>query len=96
MRDVPLDVIMHNIKSQPNHRPTTHAGMPEMRDVPLAVMERLEVVPGLWLKQLAADKDIFKDLPRSVQRQVRRTGRTSRTLRVDTPNTTKATRKPCA
>lgn len=39
--------------------------------MPLAVMDQLEKVPANWLKQLATDKDIFKDLPARVQRQVR-------------------------
>ena len=35
-------------------------------------MEELEVVPPVFLKQLTLDKQIFKDLPAKVQRQVRR------------------------
>lgn len=43
----------------------------ELRDVPLAVMSAMEEVPPNWLKQLALDKRIFRDLPPKVQRQVR-------------------------
>ncbi|KAG2423654.1 hypothetical protein HXX76_015171 [Chlamydomonas incerta] len=48
----------------------TYLGMAEMREVPLAVMERLERVPAQHLKQLAADTEVFKILPPGVQRQV--------------------------
>ncbi|KXZ51837.1 hypothetical protein GPECTOR_11g276 [Gonium pectorale] len=48
----------------------TYLGMAEMREVPLAAMERLERVPPPHLKQLAADTEIFKSLPPGVQRQV--------------------------
>ncbi|KAJ9523865.1 hypothetical protein QJQ45_020067 [Haematococcus lacustris] len=48
----------------------TYLGFQELREVPLAVMEKLDAVPPVFLKQLTADKDIFKELPRKVQRQV--------------------------
>ncbi|GLC43520.1 hypothetical protein PLESTM_001482300 [Pleodorina starrii] len=48
----------------------TYLGMADMREVPLAVMERLERVPAQHLKQLAADTEVFKILPPGVQRQV--------------------------
>ncbi|PNH00841.1 Negative elongation factor B [Tetrabaena socialis] len=47
-----------------------YLGMSDMREVPLAVMERLERVPAPHLKQLAADTEVFKILPPGVQRQV--------------------------
>ena len=45
-------------------------GLPALRDVPLAALARLHPVPAAFLKQLAADRDLFADLPPSVQRQV--------------------------
>uniref|UniRef100_A0A7S0RMM1 Uncharacterized protein n=1 Tax=Chlamydomonas leiostraca TaxID=1034604 RepID=A0A7S0RMM1_9CHLO len=47
-----------------------YLGIQELRDVPVAVMEKLEKVPPVFLKQLTADKQIFRDLPPKVQRQV--------------------------
>eukprot|EP00195_Chlamydomonas_chlamydogama_P014869 CAMPEP_0202909070 /NCGR_PEP_ID=MMETSP1392-20130828/48159_1 /ASSEMBLY_ACC=CAM_ASM_000868 /TAXON_ID=225041 /ORGANISM="Chlamydomonas chlamydogama, Strain SAG 11-48b" /LENGTH=701 /DNA_ID=CAMNT_0049598681 /DNA_START=412 /DNA_END=2517 /DNA_ORIENTATION=- len=45
-------------------------GIQELREVPMAVMDKLEKVPPVFLKQLTVDQQIFKDLPAKVQRQV--------------------------
>lgn len=45
-------------------------GLPALRDVPLAALGRLHPVPAAFLKQLAADRDLFADLPAGVRRQV--------------------------
>jgi len=47
-----------------------YLGMYELREVPFAVMEKLENVPPVFLKQLTGDRQIFRDLPAKVQRQV--------------------------
>ena len=44
--------------------------IPELRSIPIAVLERLKSVPNNFLKQLSADRAVFNDLPQSVQRQV--------------------------
>ena len=44
--------------------------IPEMKTIPIAVLERLKAVPNTFLKQLSADRAVFIDLPESVQRQV--------------------------
>ncbi len=46
-------------------------GIPDLRAIPLAVLNRLEPVPATFLKQLANDRELFGELPDSVQRQVR-------------------------
>jgi hypothetical protein len=51
-----------------------YLAMPDMREVPLAVMSRLERLPPPFLKDLAADTAVFRTLPPGVQRQVRRQG----------------------
>ena len=43
--------------------------IPDVRAVPLAVLDRLRPVPATFLKQLAADREIFWELPLGVQRQ---------------------------
>ena len=45
-------------------------GITALRAIPLAILGRLHPVPVSFLKQLAGDRDLFKDLPRGVQRQV--------------------------
>ena len=47
-----------------------YVGLPELREVPLAVLGQLRPVPPTFLKQLATDKDLFADLPPAVQREV--------------------------
>jgi hypothetical protein len=44
--------------------------IPELRSVPIAVLERLKSIPNNFLKQLSADRSVFDTLPQSVQRQV--------------------------
>ena len=46
-----------------------YVGLPELREVPLAVLGQLRPVPPTFLKQLATDKDLFADLPPAVQRE---------------------------
>lgn len=46
------------------------AGLPQLREVPLAVLGRLKPVPAAFLKQLATDKELFHDLPQNVQQEV--------------------------
>ena len=46
-----------------------YIGIPELRDIPLAVLGQLHPVPSEFLRQLAKDKDLFADLPPSVQNQ---------------------------
>ena len=38
--------------------------------MPLAILGELKPVPASFLKQLAANRDLFQDLPLGVQRQV--------------------------
>lgn len=45
-------------------------GIPELRAVPLAVLDSLQPVPATFLKQLSTDQELFHELPRGVQRQV--------------------------
>ncbi len=45
-------------------------GIPELRAVPLAVLDSLHPVPATFLKQLSTDQELFHELPRGVQRQV--------------------------
>jgi len=47
-----------------------YIGLPALRAIPLAVLDRLRPVPPAFLQQLAADRDLFADLPPGVQRQV--------------------------
>ncbi|KAK9806710.1 hypothetical protein WJX72_000208 [[Myrmecia] bisecta] len=47
-----------------------YIGLPELRAIPLAVLDKLQPVPATFLKQLTTDKELFRDLPRGVQRQV--------------------------
>lgn len=46
-----------------------YIGVPELRDVPLMVLGQLQPVPPDFLRQLAKDKDLFADLPVTVQNQ---------------------------
>ena len=55
-----------------------YVGLPELREVPLAVLGQLRPVPPTFLKQLATDKDLFADLPPAVQREVGRRPRPRR------------------
>jgi hypothetical protein len=48
-----------------------YVGLPELREVPLAVLGQLRPVPATFLKQLATDRALFADLPPGVQREVR-------------------------
>ena len=47
-----------------------YLGIPELREVPLSIMNTLEKVPTTFLKQLTQDHAIFRELPAKVQRQV--------------------------
>lgn len=47
-----------------------YIGVPELRDIPLAVLGQLQPVPPDFLRQLSTDKELFADLPTSVQIQV--------------------------
>ena len=47
-----------------------YVGLPQLRDVPLAVLGRLQPVPAAFLKQLATDQELFQDLPLNVQQEV--------------------------
>lgn len=48
-----------------------YIGVPELRDIPLSIISQLHPVPPEFLSQLAKDKELFSDLPASVQNQVR-------------------------
>ncbi len=48
-----------------------YVGIPKLREVPLAILSQLHPVPASYLKQLAEDQELFKDLPQSVKQQVR-------------------------
>ncbi len=48
-----------------------YVGLPELREVPLAVLGQLRPVPATFLKQLATDRELFADLPPAVQREAR-------------------------
>ena len=47
-----------------------YVGVPELRDIPLAVLGQLQPVPPDFLAQLSKDKELFADLPSTVQIQV--------------------------
>ncbi|BDA45944.1 Negative elongation factor B [Coccomyxa sp. Obi] len=47
-----------------------YVGLPQLREVPLAVLGRLKPVPAAFLKQLATDKELFHELPQNVQQEV--------------------------
>lgn len=47
-----------------------YLGIPELRQIPLLVMDTMHEVPAQFLKQLAEDTQVFKDLPPQVQQQV--------------------------
>ncbi len=47
-----------------------YVGVPELRDIPLAVLAQLQPVPPDFLLQLSKDKELFADLPSTVQIQV--------------------------
>lgn len=44
--------------------------IPEVRCIPIAVLEHLRAIPNNFLKQLSADPIVFETLPASVKRQV--------------------------
>lgn len=46
-----------------------YVGVPELRDIPLAVLGQLQPVPPDFLLQLSKDKELFADLPSTVQIQ---------------------------
>lgn len=48
-----------------------YVGLPQLRDIPLAVLGQLQPVPAAFLKQLATDQELFQDLPLNVQQEVR-------------------------
>eukprot|EP00899_Mesostigma_viride_P024734 jgi/Mesvir1/5445/Mv15502-RA.3 len=52
------------------HETFAYIGIPELRAVPIAVMERLRIIPSDFLRQLSADEEFFNGLPIEVQRQV--------------------------
>ena len=54
--------------------------LPELRAVPLAILNRLNPVPAAILKQLSDDPELFDTLPAGVQPQV-----CSRQLRIGNP-----------
>lgn len=41
----------------------------DLKDIPLAVLDRINPVPATFLRQIAADADLFQELPIGVQRQ---------------------------
>ncbi|CAL5228021.1 g11083 [Coccomyxa viridis] len=47
-----------------------YVGLPQLRDIPLAVLGQLQPVPAAFLKQLATDQELFQDLPLNVQQEV--------------------------
>ena len=47
-----------------------YLGIPELRPVAVAILERLRPVPTQYLKQLAADEQMVESLPVGVRRQV--------------------------
>ncbi|KAK9803792.1 hypothetical protein WJX73_009326 [Symbiochloris irregularis] len=47
-----------------------YIGLLALRDIPLTVLDLVYPVPASFLKQIAADPEIFTDLPIGVQRQV--------------------------
>lgn len=47
-----------------------YLGIPDLRPIALAVLERLRPVPTQYLKQLASDAEMFESLPVSVRQQV--------------------------
>lgn len=71
-----IDVLLSRIPSLPGERLLSlleetfpYITIPDLRAIPLAVLDRLRPVPSTFLKQLAADREIFWELPIGVQRQ---------------------------
>ena len=71
-----LEVLLSRIPSLPPERllglleeTFPYITIPDLRAVPLAVLDRLRPVPATFLKQLASDREIFWELPVGVQRQ---------------------------
>lgn len=48
-----------------------YIALPDLKDIPLTVLTLVRPVPASFLKQIAADADLFTELPIGVQRQVR-------------------------
>jgi negative elongation factor B len=71
-----IEVLLSRIPTLPGERLLSlleetfpYITIPDLRAVPLAVLDRLRPVPSTFLKQLAADREIFWELPIGVQRQ---------------------------
>jgi len=71
-----IEVLLSRIPSLPGERLLSlleetfpYITIPDLRAIPLAVLDRLRPVPSTFLKQLAADREIFWELPIGVQRQ---------------------------
>jgi negative elongation factor B len=71
-----IQVLLSRIPSLPGERLLSlleetfpYITIPDLRAIPLAVLDRLRPVPSTFLKQLAADREIFWELPIGVQRQ---------------------------
>lgn len=71
-----IGVLLSRIPSLPGERLLSlleetfpYITIPDLRAIPLAVLDRLRPVPSTFLKQLAADREIFWELPIGVQRQ---------------------------
>ncbi|MCJ1461802.1 Cofactor of BRCA1 [Pseudocyphellaria aurata] len=47
-----------------------YIGLRDLKDVPLAILHKINPVPAVYLRQIAADNDLFRELPIDVQRQV--------------------------
>eukprot|EP00775_Hariotina_reticulata_P013351 gene13351-13479_t len=47
-----------------------YMGLPELKQVPIEVMDSMSHVPAPYLKQLAEDREIFNALPAAVKQQV--------------------------
>lgn len=47
-----------------------YIGLRDLKDVPLAILHKINPVPANYLRQIAADNDLFQELPIDVQRQV--------------------------
>ena len=69
-----------------------YVGLPQLRDIPLAVLGQLQPVPAAFLKQLATDQDLFQDLPLNVQQEVSSccAGSQADSVRVAAPSCRKA------
>lgn len=47
-----------------------YLGLRDLKDIPLAVLDRINPVPASFLRQIAADADLFQELPIGVQLQM--------------------------